>query len=82
MKLFRFKSNQKTIVHYISDTQVQIVWSSSFERWGFNAWIYRADPDNLIPLTEAECHEIVDKRKSRALSTEIGRYEETGSTPA
>lgn len=70
--LWRFKSNPKTIVHFIGGKLVKIVWSESFSYGGNFAFCYRYLPDNMIPLTEAEIEEIIKLRAERNLSTDIG----------
>lgn len=73
--LWRFGSNPETIIHKISPTMVQIVWSRSFSFGGNMSFCYRCEKENdpnLIPLTDAEAEEIVAKRKERGLDINIG----------
>ena len=79
--LWRFKSNMDTIVHYIGGRLVQIVWSKSFGDGGNCSFCYRYDPDNLIPLSEAEVAEIIELRAKRKLSTgDVGIIEPNPQT--
>ena len=80
--LFRFRTNPKTIVERTATkdptskwNQVQIVWSESFEYGGNANFCYANVEDILIPLTSDEVNEVLTKRKTRKLLTNIGLYE-------
>ena len=66
--LFRFKSNPKTIVHLISETLVQVVWSETFMYCDAHAWIYQYDTDNLCPLTDAEVEGVLHLRSQKEMN--------------
>ena len=66
--LFRFKSNPKTIVHLISRTQVQIVWSDTFCRFSTVDFIYKYNQDNLCPLSDKEVEGVIHLREQRGLN--------------
>lgn len=66
-ELYRLKSNQTTIVTRLDDSNLQkVVWSSTMEKYGVdNRWmISRFNPDNIIPLTEEEAKEVMEKIKN------------------
>jgi hypothetical protein len=63
MKLFRYKSNLKTIVK-IDGKFATVIWTESMER-GFSdcSWMVSIfDENNLIPLTDKESKIVLDKR--------------------
>ncbi len=71
MKLFKFKSNQNTVVKSIEDNYVQTVWTKEFESGYRSNFIYYAQPENLSPLTKEETADIVAKLEKMGLPTKI-----------
>jgi NTP pyrophosphatase (non-canonical NTP hydrolase) len=65
-ELYRLKSNQTTIVTRLDDSNLQkIVWTLAMEKYGADSrWVSRFNPDNIIPLTEEETKEVMEKIKN------------------
>ena len=70
-KLYRFKTNPKTIVRETSPSAryryVKIVWSEAHELGYGEEFTYRMEMDNLQELTEAEALEVFTKIGKRGV---------------